>query len=784
MRHGSSFAPFAVRGRRTIVAILLTFAAVSALTVAVSIWATSRLQNRATVVEVAARQRTLAERYVNEVLLVRAGENADPTLIATLLEQSADVLLHGGTAPGVNGDDDDTKVSAVQDPIVRIQLEQQQRLVSDLKATGSALLAHRNVAAVPQTAHERIRVKDPVQRLRVLAALTSNVSLNAARTIASGADNNVTQLISTQVALGLGGLATFLLLAWGLVAATRRQTAHFRSLVTSSTDLVLVFRDGHCRYASQSVLSMLGRREEDLTDHGLSRFVDPDDRALVETACRNGEPREIVFRVQNRFGEWRHLEAHITDLRAERQVRGVVLNARDVTERVRLEEELTHQAFHDGLTDLANRALFRDRLDQALARSERSKDVLAVLLVDLDGFKQVNDSLGHGAGDHLLQEVARRFAKVTRPADTLARLGGDEFALLLEGTGEQGAIGIARRLLELVSEPISIAGRELRLGASIGIVVHEDASADGEDLVRHADVAMYAAKEAGRGRYEMFRYEMAREFGELLGLEHELRQGVDRGEFHVHYQPEVALGSSTIVGVEALLRWHSPTRGEVPPASFIPVAEATGLILQLGEFVLRDACTQTASWLEKGLLGESFVTWVNVSGRQLSAGGLDVLVRKILDDAGLPASCLGLEVTETAIVKEGAAGERARAVLQELHNRGVKIAIDDFGTGVSSLAQLQRFPVDIIKVDRSFVQAAKHDAKGAAIAANVVSLAHALGLLAVAEGIESEDQLATMRELDCDLAQGFLFARPVSASEVGDLLAAHLAAHTTAPRAA
>ena len=784
MRRRSSFTPFAVRGRRMVVAILAIFALLSAVSVAVSIWATSRLQNRATVVEVAARQRTLAERYVNQVLLARAGEQGDPATTATQLAQSARALLEGGVAPGVEGDDDETSVSATREPAVRAQLEQQQRLITDMTAVGRALLAHRDVSAVPQTAHEKVKVSDPVRRLRVLAALTSNVSLNAARSIASGADRNATQLVSIQVALGIGGFVTFLLLAWGLIAATRRQTAHFRSLVTSSTDLVLVFGDGECRYASQSVLDMLGRAEHEDVCEDFMGFVEPDDRPVVEAASACGEPHEILFRVKNRFDEWRHLEAHVTDLRDERHVRGVVLNARDVTERVRLEEELTRQAFHDGLTDLANRALFRDRLDQALARTARSKEVLAVLLVDLDGFKQVNDSLGHGAGDQLLQEIAARFSEVIRPADTLARLGGDEFALLLEGTGEQGAITIARRLLERVSEPVSIADRELVLGASIGIVIHDDGSADGEDLVRHADVAMYAAKEAGRGRYELFQYDMAREFGELLGLEHELRLGLERGEFSMHYQPEVALGSSAIVGVEALLRWSSPSRGHVPPARFIPVAEATGLIIPLGEFALREACAQTARWWRDGIVREPFVTWVNLSGRQLSHGGVETLVRTVLEETGLPASCIGLEVTETAIVKEGASGDRARDELQQLHRDGVRIAIDDFGTGVSSLAQLQRFPVDIIKVDRSFVQVAEHDAKGAAIAANVVSLAHALGLKAVAEGIESEEQLASMRELECDLAQGFLFARPVPAAELGEMLAANTATQASAPRAA
>ena len=458
-----------------------------------------------------------------------------------------------------------------------------------------------------------------------------------------------------------------------------------------------------------------------------------------------------------------------------------MLNARDVTERVRLEEELTRQAFHDGLTDLANRALFRDRLDQALARSARSKEVLAVLLVDLDGFKQVNDSLGHGAGDQLLQEVASRFAS-RHPARRHARPARRR-RVRVAARGHRTSkarSAIARRLLELVSEPISIADRELVLGASIGIVIHDDGSADGEDLVRHADVAMYAAKEAGRGRYEVFQYEMAREFGERLGLEHELRLGLQRGEFSVHYQPEVALGSSSIVGVEALLRWNSPTLGEVPPARFIPVAEATGLILQLGEFVLREACNRRRGGVGTASRASRSSPGSTCRASSCRPAGSTCSSARRLTTQDFPASCLGLEVTETAIVKGGAAGERARAELQALHDEGVQIAIDDFGTGVSSLAQLQRFPVDIIKVDRSFVQVAEHDAKGNAIAANVVSLAHALGLLAVAEGIESEEQLASMRELDCDLAQGFLFARPVPAAELTDLLAAHASAASAA----
>jgi EAL domain-containing protein (putative c-di-GMP-specific phosphodiesterase class I) len=264
---------------------------------------------------------------------------------------------------------------------------------------------------------------------------------------------------------------------------------------------------------------------------------------------------------------------------------------------------------------------------------------------------------------------------------------------------------------------------------------------------------------------------MAREVGEQLGLEHELRLALQRREFFLEYQPEIDLTSGAVVGVEALLRWRSPTRGLVPPAQFIPVAETSGLIEPLGVFVLEQAARQTAAWLEAGVLPERFVTWTNLSGRQLSAGGVSALVARTLETTGVPPQLLGLEVTETAIVQGGAAGERARAEVQELHDRGVRIAIDDFGTGFSSLGQLRRFPVDMIKVDRSFVQGVEHDSKDAAITANLVSLAHALGLLAMAEGIESDGQLTSVLELGCDLAQGFLFARPVPADEITRTLA-------------
>ncbi|HEY5173320.1 MAG TPA: EAL domain-containing protein [Acidimicrobiia bacterium] len=753
-------------------AILAMFALLSTLTVTLSIRATQRSQHRAAVVQVAARQRTLAERYVQEVLLARAGYRADPATLAANLHDSARALLDGGTAPAVDGDDDELVLLPASGSVVRTQLMQERRLVSDLTGAGSALLAGHPVDAVPQTAHENVGVVDPVERIRVLAALTSNVSLNAARTIATSTDHNVNGLIMLQVGLGIAGVLGSMLLAWALIVATRRQTAYFRSLVTSSTDLVLVFGPGGCRYASESVCAMVGRPETDLLGSGFMQFVHPDDCAQVSCAWGDGGLHQIAFLVSNRFGEWRHLDAHVTDLRGDRQIRGVVFNARDVTERVQLEEELSHQAFHDGLTGLANRSLFHDRLEQALVRSARSHEPMTVLLVDLDRFKQVNDSLGHGSGDRLLQEVAQRFHSVTRTSDTLARLGGDEFAVLLDGASETEGIAIAHRYIEKLSEPLSVAGRELVLAASIGVAVHTSGADTSEELVRRADVAMYVAKRNGGGQCEVFRSDMAHGLDELLGLEHKLRQGLQRGEFSVHYQPEIDFATEAVVGVEALVRWNCPTRGIVMPGQFIPIAESTDLILPLGEFVLREACRQTERWRTDGLLPEPFVTWVNLSGRQLSKGGIRDLVRQTLADVGLPANYLGLEVTETALAVEGSAGDRARAELEDIHALGVQIAIDDFGTGFSSLEQLRRFPIDVIKVDRSFIQGVEHDSKSATITANVTSLAHALGLVAVAEGIETAGQLSSARELGCDVAQGYLFARPAPADEIAHLLAA------------
>jgi diguanylate cyclase (GGDEF)-like protein/PAS domain S-box-containing protein len=351
------YRPFARSGRGMIVAIFITFGLISALSVTLSIRATNRSKNRAAVVEVVARQRTLAERYVKEVLELRAGLAADPALTASELAGSARALLDGGATPAVNGDDDATIVPAATGADVRRQLMQEQRLVRDLNAVGNAVLAHKPLSTVPATAGEDIRAANPLQRLTILGDLTSNVALNTARTVATQADQNISDLIVTQIALGIGGLLVSLLLAWGLVATIRRQNAHFRSLVTSSSELVVVLGSGGCRYASRSLCAMVGRPEPDLLGEGFAQFVREDDREALGHAQRTGEPSELMLRVRNSDGEWRNLEAHITDLRQDRNLRGVVVNARDVTERVRLQRELMLQTQRDTFGSELNEAL-------------------------------------------------------------------------------------------------------------------------------------------------------------------------------------------------------------------------------------------------------------------------------------------------------------------------------------------------------------------------------------------------------------------------------------------
>ncbi len=463
-------------------------------------------------------------------------------------------------------------------------------------------------------------------------------------------------------------------------------------------------------------------------------------------------------------GKEKWFEGTVTPLSRE----SVVFVGRDITERRALEERLVHQALHDPLTKLPNRTLFTDRLRQTLARIRRRGLSLAVMFMDLDNFKVINDSLGHRMGDRLLVAATKRIRSVLRPEDTVARLGGDELVILLVDTDLDGAIHVAERILEKLRLPFSLGGRQLFVTASLGITVDDGNGKNASDLLRDADLAMYRAKHSGKSRYAVFEKAMNAQALERLELEHGLRRAVERNEFVVHYQPYVSLATGKIVGIEALARWEHPERGLLSPDEFVRVAEETGLIVPIGEVVLEEACRQAKAWQERRP-SDSPAVCVNLSARQFWEPGLADTVGRILDETELDSHYLCLEVTESTAMSNAPA---TAATLEELQDLGVRAIIDDFGTGYSSLSYLERFPVDDVKIDRSFVGGLGEERGAAVLASGVISLAHALGLKVIAEGVETEEQLERLQEMGCDLAQGYLFSEPLTAQGVAALLVA------------
>ena len=508
------------------------------------------------------------------------------------------------------------------------------------------------------------------------------------------------------------------------------------------------------------------------------RYVHPEDKdelALdVHRAVGEGAPYARDFRVLCEDGtlRWVHGRGEVVAWE-EGQTRLLTGTVQDVTARKSLEEELVHQAFHDALTNLANQALFRNRVEHASARAARSQNPLAVLFLDLDNFKTVNDSLGHTVGDELLVAVAERLRCHIRAADTAARLGGDEFAVLLEDLDTEGdAARLAERLIMVLGEPFISGGREVVVGVSIGIAFH-DPALSGDQLLRNADLAMYRAKAAGKGRAQVFEPEMHTAALERLDMERDLRRALGSGELSVHYQPIVAVASGEISSTEALVRWRHPVRGLLSPDTFIPLAEETGLIHELGRQVLFGACLQARSWQLTNPSVPARAVSVNLSPRQLKHADIVDQVADALDVSGLSASSLVLEITEGAMMADT---EAAIIKLTALKAMGVRLAIDDFGTGYSSLSYLQRFPVDIVKIDRSFVAAMETEDQNASLPRAIISLAQTMQLEVVAEGVETAAQLEILSRLGCDFAQGYYFARPQDSAAMGALLDTRLAA--------
>jgi diguanylate cyclase (GGDEF)-like protein len=435
-------------------------------------------------------------------------------------------------------------------------------------------------------------------------------------------------------------------------------------------------------------------------------------------------------------------------------------------------EQLTKQAFRDPLTNLPNRALFMDRLSHGLTRAQRRHEHLAVLFLDLDRFKVVNDTLGHAVGDQLLVEVSRRLTSALRPGDTVARLGGDEFGVLLEDVADaETAVTVAVRIEESLGQPYRFEGREVFVTASIGIALSSAKLGLPEEILRDADLAMYHAKAKGKARHEVFDGSMSAPALDRMDLEMDLRSAISRHEFRLHYQPILRLDTGKITEVEALIRWQHEKRGLLQPDEFIGLTEETGLIVPIGQWVLSEACKQARTWQLEYPTTPPLVMSVNLSSKQFQNPKLVEEIREALDESGLAPSCLKLEITETTVMQDAPV---TLTKLNELKELGVRLAIDDFGTGYSSLGYLKRFPVDTLKIDRSFVKGLSPDGGDSAIVRAVVTVAKSLNMDVTAEGVETEGQLAEVTALGCDRAQGFLFARPVSAERVAPLLASRL----------
>jgi diguanylate cyclase (GGDEF)-like protein/PAS domain S-box-containing protein len=558
-------------------------------------------------------------------------------------------------------------------------------------------------------------------------------------------------------------------------AALRASERRFRSLLDVSPDLKFRFsRDGVYRDIHAPDPSLLARSPEELLGRSVEEVMPPDFAAealrKIARTLDTGTMQVFEYRL-NVAGGLKDFEARLVVSGPDE----VLYIVRDISKRKALEAQLTHQAFHDPLTGLPNRALFLDRLAQALARARRAEQPCAVLFLDLDRFKVVNDNLGHDAGDRLLVSVAERLSSCLRAEDTLARFGGDEFTVLLEGLDERGdALAVAERLGEALRQPVVLGGREMSATASIGIALyHGDGEERPEDLLRFADVAMYRAKSEGKDGYAVFFHGMQTGDLERLALEADLRRAVERGELEVHYQPIVDLPTGEIAEVEALVRWRHPERGLIPPSDFIPLAEEIGLIRPIGQWVLREACRQGRAWHEQYPERPPLTVAVNLSAREFGQPALDRDVAHILAETGLPARCLHLEITESVAMRDA---DMALAIFAALRELGVRLVIDDFGTGYSSLAYLQRLRVDGLKIDRAFVDDLATNPTNLRICEAIASLAHILGLAVTAEGVEQATQVEILRHF-CDRAQGHYFSRPLPAAKIGELLAAGSIAH-------
>ena len=549
----------------------------------------------------------------------------------------------------------------------------------------------------------------------------------------------------------------------------------FRDLVEKASDIIMVLgADLTVRYVNSSIEALLGYRRESVVGTDLQRYLQLEEKAWLSrdfVAKHAGSPKHLTpveVRMLHADGTSLCFEVSFTKLLDKPHSEGIAAYFHDITEERILRSALVDLSFHDSVTGLPNRVLFMDRLEQALARASRQREPVTVLFVDLDDFKDVNDSVGHEAGDSLLVAVGRRLKACVRPADTVARLGGDEFAVLLEfGTDPIDAIRVVERIMEASSAPIVFQGHRRFITVSIGMAHSDSGREHAEDLLWRADLAMYRAKERGKDRFELFEEAMSDVAHRRLKMEHDLKEAFDRGQLSLHYQPEVTLENGEIVGMEALLRWRDPEGGAVSPEEFVPLAEKNGMIVPIGRWILEEVCRQALVWQERYPEAPPLVS-VNLSAREFRQPTLAQDVDAALRRTGLNPSSLMLEVTENFCINEA---PHVVSTAQKLRSLGVRLVLDDFGLEGSSFSYLERLPMEILKIDRSLVGKLGRNGNGAErIVSAIIGFAHAMGIKTVAEGVETAQQLGELSDMGCELAQGFYFWEPMSGSDATALL--------------
>ena len=551
-----------------------------------------------------------------------------------------------------------------------------------------------------------------------------------------------------------------------------RLTFNHAAVGLAQTDI-----EGRITKINTKLCDILGYEEDELLGMRFPQLTHPEDRAdahVMTTRVLDGELESYSKerRYEHKDGRVIWTNATVSCLREGMVRNGLIVVLEDISDRKHMEDELVRMAGHDALTGLPNRVLLQDRLGKALARARRQEQQVAVMYLDLDRFKHVNDSQGHAAGDALLAEAGQRLLAAVRETDTVARLGGDEFVVVLEGIDDTRAVTArAQGILRSLAAPIIYKDRELYTGASIGIALYPKDGTDTDSLIKHADSAMYQAKEAGRNNVQFYTPELNAEHVRRLQIADGLRHAIGNNELQLHYQPKIRTGCGQMTGAEALLRWTREDGTRVPPDEFIPIAEDCGMILPIGEWVLREACRQVALWQERGLPIQRVS--VNLSARQFKNQDIVSVIQRVLSETGCPARSLELEITESVLMERP---EKVTAVLRELHDMGIRLSIDDFGTGYSSLSYLRNFPIHELKIDRSFIEDITHDESHAAIVKAIISLAHSMKLKVLAEGVETQDQLNFLRTEKCDHLQGYFFSRPVPASQIEEMLAP-VAAH-------